>query len=197
MRCCWISSRFPAGIPWSLDKKCLHDLQASGQAGVARRCPICRAELPRTPHRIDGPDLATLLVDRYKMKIHPASHFALRFSISDRLYFSHPLCHLLSVRTCVLRSGRLALRTYGSAKHMIYNMSDQLRVVITTRRLSVASFAIDHPSLGRNNNNNNNNMSAVKSPLLLILLLLKHSSFIFYLLARRYLHVSCLLQNNY
>ena len=31
----------------------------------------------------------------------------------------------------------------------------QLRVVITTRRLSVASFAIDHPSLGRNNNNNN------------------------------------------
>jgi hypothetical protein len=28
----------------------------------------------------------------------------------------------------------------------------QLRVVITTRRLSVASFAIDHPSLGRNNN---------------------------------------------
>jgi hypothetical protein len=25
-------------------------------------------------------------------------------------------------------------------------------VVITTRRLSVASFAIDHPSLGRNNN---------------------------------------------
>ena len=26
-------------------------------------------------------------------------------------------------------------------------------MVITTRRLSVASFAIDHPSLGRNNNN--------------------------------------------
>jgi hypothetical protein len=31
----------------------------------------------------------------------------------------------------------------------------QLRVVITTRRLSVASTAIDHPSLGHNNNNNN------------------------------------------
>jgi hypothetical protein len=27
-----------------------------------------------------------------------------------------------------------------------------LRVVITTRRLSVASSAIDHPFLGRNNN---------------------------------------------
>eukprot|EP00242_Pyramimonas_sp_CCMP2087_P002232 CAMPEP_0198229998 /NCGR_PEP_ID=MMETSP1445-20131203/114421_1 /TAXON_ID=36898 /ORGANISM="Pyramimonas sp., Strain CCMP2087" /LENGTH=158 /DNA_ID=CAMNT_0043910489 /DNA_START=679 /DNA_END=1155 /DNA_ORIENTATION=- len=32
----------------TLDKKCLHDLLASGQAGVAQRCPICRANLPRT-----------------------------------------------------------------------------------------------------------------------------------------------------
>ena len=32
----------------------------------------------------------------------------------------------------------------------------QLRGVIITQRLSVASNAIDHPSLGHNNNNNNN-----------------------------------------
>jgi hypothetical protein len=44
--------------------------------------------------------------------------------------------------------------------HIFPARAPQLRVVITTRRLSVASFAIDHPFLGRNNNNNNNNYQA-------------------------------------
>jgi hypothetical protein len=35
-------------------------------------------------------------------------------------------------------------------------MAGQLRGVIIPQRLSVASNAIDHPSLGHNNNDNNN-----------------------------------------
>ena len=48
----------------------------------------------------------------------------------------------------------LRMRAPGGSIERFDNITAQLRVVITTRRLSVASFAIDHPSLGRNNNNN-------------------------------------------
>jgi hypothetical protein len=40
---------------------------------------------------------------------------------------------------------------------MVLGVMLQLRGVITLQRLSVASNAIDHPSLGHNNNNNNDN----------------------------------------